>query len=81
MTNKEFLERLNQYLKKDSYSIDTERAILLDFKNSGGTQVIAKKLVEELALEVSDNEVLQDRVYDILDIITGWCSSEIKVWD
>jgi len=81
MTNKEFLERLNQYLKKDSYSIDNERAILLDFKNSGGTQAIAKKLVEELALEVSDNEVLQDRVYDILDIITGWCSSEIKVWD
>lgn len=55
--------------------------MLLQFKNAGGTKETAQKLVENLAKELAYNEALQDRAYDILDIITGWCSAERRVWD
>ncbi|HRB70885.1 MAG TPA: hypothetical protein PK776_03465 [Flavobacterium sp.] len=55
--------------------------ILLDYKQSGGQQETARKLIEQVAVDLSDDETLRDRAYDILDIITGWCKPEIKVWD
>ncbi len=33
-----------------------------------------------LLQNIPDNETLQDRVYDILDIVTGWCSLKTRVW-
>ncbi|OED48101.1 hypothetical protein AB832_00395 [Flavobacteriaceae bacterium (ex Bugula neritina AB1)] len=80
MTNKKFIEIVQQYITEGNDHIHKERELLLDFKNSGGKQEVAQKLLEELAEELSDNETLQDRVYNILDIVTGWCSAEIRVW-
>ncbi len=80
MTNEKFIEIIRHYIQKGECHINKERAILLEFKSSGGKQETAQKLVEELASSLSDNEKLQDRAYDILDIITGWCSREIRVW-
>ncbi|WP_298544994.1 hypothetical protein [uncultured Aquimarina sp.] len=80
MTKNKFIAVVQQYIEKGNCYIHKDREILLDFKKSGGTKEVAKKLLEELASELSDNETLQDRVYDILDIVTGWCSAEVRVW-
>jgi len=40
----------------------------------------AQKLVEQLAEQLKKEETLQDRAYDMLDIITGWCTLEIRGW-
>ena len=79
-SDKEFIKIVQQYIEEGNNLISEEREILVQFKNSGGKQEVAKKLLEEFALKLADNETLQDRVYDILDIVTGWCSAEIRVW-
>ncbi len=79
MTDKKFLEIIQNYIRKGNCNISNERDILLGFKSTGGKQETAEKLLKELALDLSDNETLQDRVYNILDIVTGWCSSEIRI--
>ena len=80
MTNKKFIEGVQQYIKEGNCNLHKDIEILLEFKKYGGTQEVAKKILETLALTLSDNEALQDRVYDILDIATGWCSAEVRVW-
>lgn len=80
MTAEKFLEIIQQYINEGNCHIQKEHEMLLEFKKSGGKQETAQKLLEELALKYSENETMQDRVYDILDIVTGWCSAEIRVW-
>ena len=80
MKDKEFLKIVQEYVEEGNCHLNKEREILLAFKKSGGKQKTAQKLIEELALNLSNNETLQDRVYNILDIIMGWCSLEMRVW-
>lgn len=80
MTAEKFLEIIQQYIDEGNCHIQREREMLLEFKKSGGKQETAQKLLEGLVLKYSDNETMQDRVYDILDIVAGWCSEELRVW-
>ncbi len=68
------IEQLNSFNKQI-------HDILFDYKNSGGQQEAAQKIVEQIALTVSNNETQEDVAHDILDIVTGWCRPEIRVWD
>lgn len=81
MTYGELFEVLKKNIEQgDSFNKEIQN-ILLEFKKSGGQQETAMKLVERLAVDYSDDATLQDRAYDILDIVTGWCNTEMKVWD
>lgn len=81
MTDKELQEILIEKIEQgDCFNIQI-RTILLDFKNSGGEQETAKKLLEQLAIDFSNDETLRDSAYDILDIVTGWCGPDMSVWD
>lgn len=84
MTDKELQEILKEKIEQGD-CFNTEyfliQNILFDYKISGGQQETAKKLIEQLAVDFSSDETLQDRAYDILDIITGWCNPELRVWD
>jgi len=80
MTDKEFIKTVTDYIESGNFHIQQEREILLTFKNAGGKQETAKKLLEELASQLPDNGPKQDIVYDILDIVTGWCSGDVRVW-
>ena len=80
MTDKEFIKTVTDYIENGNFHIQQEREILLTFKNAGGKQETAKKLLEELASQLPDNGPKQDIVYDILDIVTGWCSGDVRVW-
>lgn len=81
MTDKELQEQLNKLIRKDDFFIKDVHAVLVEFKTSGGQQQNAKKCVEQLATDLSNNENLQDRAFDILDIVTGWCQQELKIWE
>ncbi len=81
MTDKELQNILIEKIEEgDCFNIEIQ-TILSDFKNSGGEQENAKKLLEQLAIDFSNDETLRDRAYDILDIVTGWCGPNMKVWD
>jgi len=81
MTDNELQEILKEKIEQGDCLNKSVQQILLDYKQSGGQQETAWKLMEQIAIDLSDDETLQDRAYDILDIITGWCNPEIKVWD
>ena len=72
---------LEKYIRNGDWLTTEIRNILISYKNRGGQKENAQKLLEQFALVFSDNELLQDRTYDILDIVTGWCNSEMGVWD
>lgn len=91
MTDKSLFETLKEIINQgDDYYLSVEQLnifnqrihnILSDYKNSGGQQLTAQEIVEQIALTVSDDESLQTVAHDILDIITDWCQPEIRVWN
>lgn len=80
MTIEELYEVLKKNIKQGDCFNKEIQDILFNFKNSGRQQETAQKLVERLAVDFSDDETLQDRAYDILDIVSG-CNAEMRVWD
>lgn len=81
MTDKELQKILKEKIKQGDCFNKQVQNILFEYKISGGQQETIKKLLEQLAVDFSFDETLQDRTYDILDIVTGWCSPEMRVWD
>ena len=64
---------------KKGFTLESKE-ILVRFKNQGGSQEEAIEACEKLRNFYSENEILEDNVLDMLDIITGWCSPDMKVW-
>lgn len=58
----------------------TLRAILLRYQASGVTAVQVAGLLQELRAATQD-EALEDTILDALDMVTGWCGPELRVWD
>ena len=81
MTDNELQEILKEKIEQGDCYNKQVQGILYDYKISGGQQETAIKLIEQLAVDFSSDQDLQDNVYDILDIVTGWCNSEMRVWD
>jgi hypothetical protein len=55
--------------------------ILIRFKNSGGNQHQAKNVCEKLRIVYAQNEILEDKVLNTMDIAVGWCNPEMNIWD
>lgn len=81
MTDNELQETIKGKIEQGDCFNKQIQNVLFNYKLSGGQQETAKELIEQLAVDFSDDEVLQDRAYDILDIVTGWCSPVMRVWD
>lgn len=81
MTEETLYQKLKNIIEQgDCFNYDT-RDLLIEYKLQGGKQEKAQQLVEQLAADFENDEYLQDRAYDILDIITGWCSANFIVWN
>ncbi|WP_218620359.1 hypothetical protein [Flavobacterium sp. I3-2] len=82
MTNEELKITLEKFIRQSNGNcFKTEiRNILLIFKNTGGKQEIAKQILEQLKRDNQNNNIIQDGADDILDIVTGWCNSKMRVW-
>ncbi|OEZ55073.1 hypothetical protein JAB5_16900 [Janthinobacterium sp. HH103] len=62
----------------------TLRAILLRYKASGVTAAQVAGLLQELRASVQDgvqDEAREDVILDALDLVTGWCAPQLRVWD
>ncbi len=81
MTDNELKEILKEKIVQDHCYDKEIQDILLAYKNSGGQQETAIKLVEQLAVDFSNDYDLQNGVYHIHDIVTGWCNLNMRVWD
>lgn len=56
------------------------RAILLRYKASGVTAAQVAGLLHDMRAATQD-EALEDVILDALDMVTGWCGPELRVWD
>ena len=81
MTEEELIRTFEKYIILDNCFTIEVRDILITYRNAGGQQETAQKLIEQLTMNFSNNELIQDRAYDILDIVTSWCNPEMRVWD
>jgi hypothetical protein len=81
MTDEELIRTLEKFVRNGNCFTTEVRNVLVAYKNAGGLKENVQKLIEQLAMSFSDNELLQDRTHDILDIVTGWCNSEMRVWN
>lgn len=58
----------------------TLRAILLRYHASGVTAAQVAALLQELR-PVTQEGPLEDVILDALDMVTGWCAPQLRVWD
>ena len=58
----------------------TLRAILLRYRASGVTAAQVAALLQELR-PVTQEGPLEDAILDALDMVTGWCTPQLRVWD
>lgn len=62
----------------------TLRAILLRYHASGVTAAQVAGLLQELRPSVdhgAQEGPLEDAILDALDIVTGWCTPQLRVWN
>ena len=60
------------------------RTILLRYKASGVTAAQVAGLLQELRPSAQDgaqDEAREDVILDALDLVTGWCAPQLRVWD
>ncbi|MDN2697879.1 hypothetical protein O0882_16290 [Janthinobacterium sp. SUN073] len=58
----------------------TLRAILLRYHASGVTAAQVAALLQDLRPATQDGP-LEDVILDALDMVTGWCTPQLRVWD
>ena len=71
--------RLENLISSDT-SLPSIAEELRQMKNEGFQQEVVRKTLEELRKEYK-NESDEDRILEILDLVTGFCSPEKRVWD
>ena len=72
-------EKLLFYIAQGNGLSSEVRDLLIEFRSLGGQQADAAEMGKERKQE--SVEELQDHADDVLDIITGWCASEMRVWN
>ncbi|MCL1666805.1 hypothetical protein M2T82_01885 [Elizabethkingia ursingii] len=72
-------EKLRFYIIQGEGLSGEVRDLLMEFRNLGGHQADAEEIVKEIKQESA--EELQNNTDDVLDIITGWCTAEMRVWN
>ncbi|MBL7815385.1 MAG: hypothetical protein JNL70_10250 [Saprospiraceae bacterium] len=76
MEKNEFIKKIEEGLAQN-YTFTEFRDILIQFKEEGGTQEDAYNLLHNMALK---NDYYQDDLFDILDIVSGWCRYDLRVF-
>jgi hypothetical protein len=78
----------NELIAKLKYTILHEDGdpyrILKEYKNSGGSQVTAYKILQEIREEIireGKEEKYEDLTLEIMDIVWGWCNTSNQIWD
>ncbi|NHZ66058.1 hypothetical protein [Massilia genomosp. 1] len=64
---------------------EQERLLLCAYRNAGVCADDVTVLLEALRVEVAKSttgeaEILEDRILDVLDYVSGWCSPSSRIW-
>lgn len=59
-------------------SLESISTILKSYKEEGADQSAVKDLLESMRIDA--DEEYEDRLLEILDIVTGFCDSRYTVW-
>jgi hypothetical protein len=54
--------------------------IVSTFASEGGEQPVAQAIVEELLRKYYDDEPRYDVIFDVADVVTGFCSLHRRIW-
>lgn len=81
LIRKQLYNTLLKIAKQGNCFNQDTRKILLRFKNSGGSQEEAISVLHTIKNTEINNHILQDGADDILDIATGYCNLEMRVWN
>jgi hypothetical protein len=79
MSEIELYDQLKNYV--DNEVVPFPDAVLIRFKDGGGSQLDAYKVCEQIRQLYSENETLEDRIMDVMDIVSGWCMPHKWIWD
>lgn len=71
---------LKYSIQHADHYLDEARQMLIRYRDSGGLAGNAIHIGGELRNCFIHNELQEDKVLEILDIITGWCSADLKIW-
>lgn len=78
-TTPNYLRDLTTALSTDEPRDQTiDRLRLL--QRNGVSQASVQHWLEELRAE-TDDELVEDRILEVLDVVTGFCSAENRVWE
>lgn len=77
---------MSTILKKsinENKSFSELRAQIVNFKDSGGSQNEAQRILEELRNDFKGgwDGKIEHRILDLLDHVTGWCQEKYRIWD
>ena len=70
---------IKEALKKQA-ALQTLREIVCRYKHSGGTQQEAYITLEKIRCEQIE-ESSEDRILELMDFVSGFCSKEQRIWD
>lgn len=73
------LQNIKYQLQKKVDLLELRQAVV-NFRDSGGTQAGAYNILLAYSEELSDESQL-DRLHEILDFVTGFCSTHMKIWE
>ncbi len=57
------------------------RTEIIAFKNGGGSQQEATRILSELRNDFMGNAEKEDRVLELVDFVSGWCSPSLRIWE
>lgn len=80
MTIIELKELLFQYASQGNWVFKEIQEVLLKYKEAGGKQDKAVQILNDIKNNNPNNQTIQDGIDDMLDIATGWCAPDLRVW-
>ena len=80
MTTNELKELLFQHASKGKCFNKEVRDILFTYKKAGGKQDTLVQLLYAIKNNNPNNWIIQQGADDILDMATGYCGLDMKVW-
>ena len=65
---------------KYNATLDEILRILDEYKACGGTQDDAYSILEAIREEEKKDSTLEDRILEVMDFVSGFCSKDKRIW-
>jgi hypothetical protein len=80
MTKLELENAIEKGLLDASPKVNEVIAVIETYKASGGLQSVAIEVLDALRAKAPD-ETKEDLILDLMDIVSGFCRKEVKIWN